>query len=45
MEFQGFGKIARLDREIIVTEKIDGTNAQIRITGANEIGNDGPKGE
>lgn len=32
MEFQGFGKIARLDREIIVTEKIDGTNAQVYIT-------------
>jgi len=32
MEFQGFGKIARLDREIVVTEKIDGTNAQVYIT-------------
>jgi hypothetical protein len=32
MEFQGFGKIARLDREIIVTVKIDGTNAQVYIT-------------
>lgn len=31
MEFQGFGKIARLDREIIITEKIDGTNAQVFI--------------
>jgi hypothetical protein len=41
MEFQGFGKIARLDREIIVTEKIDGTNAQILITGANEISIEG----
>ena len=30
--FTGFPKIARLDREIIVTEKIDGTNAQIKIT-------------
>lgn len=30
-EFQGFGKIARLNREITVTEKIDGTNAQIFI--------------
>lgn len=32
MEFQGFGKIARLDREIIITEKIDGTNAQVYLT-------------
>ena len=32
MEFHGFGKIARFDREIIITEKIDGTNAQVYIT-------------
>jgi hypothetical protein len=31
MEFLAFPKIARLSREIIVTEKIDGTNAQIAI--------------
>lgn len=31
MEFKPFGKIARLSREMIVTEKIDGTNAQIFI--------------
>jgi hypothetical protein len=30
--FQEFPKIARLSREIIITEKIDGTNAQILIT-------------
>ncbi|MDD5006336.1 MAG: RNA ligase family protein [Candidatus Omnitrophica bacterium] len=30
-EFVGFPKIARLSREIIITEKIDGTNAQILI--------------
>ena len=30
-EFQSFDKIARLNREIIITEKIDGTNAQIFI--------------
>lgn len=30
-DFIGFGKIARLNREIVVTEKIDGTNAQILI--------------
>ena len=31
-EFQKFPSIARLSREVIVTEKIDGTNAQIYIT-------------
>lgn len=31
MEFQAFPKIARLAREIVVTEKIDGTNAQVCI--------------
>lgn len=31
-EFVGFPKMARLSREVIVTEKIDGTNAQIYIT-------------
>ena len=31
-EFQEFPKIARLSREIIITEKIDGTNSQILIT-------------
>jgi len=30
-EFIGFPKIARLSREIIITEKIDGTNGQIFI--------------
>lgn len=29
MEFKSFNKIHRLSREIIITEKIDGTNAQI----------------
>lgn len=28
-EFQEFPKIARLSREVVVTEKIDGTNAQV----------------
>ena len=27
MEFQEFNKIPRLSRDIIITEKIDGTNA------------------
>ena len=31
-EFVGFPKMARLSREVIVTEKIDGTNAQVFIT-------------
>jgi hypothetical protein len=39
VEFEAFPKMARLAREIIVTEKIDGTNAQvfIRRLPANEI--------
>lgn len=32
IEFVGFPKIARLRRQCIITEKIDGTNAQIYIT-------------
>lgn len=31
-EFIAFPKMARLNREVVVTEKIDGTNAQIHIT-------------
>lgn len=31
LEFQGFPKVARLNREVIITEKIDGTNGQILI--------------
>ncbi len=31
MEFEGFPKMPRLSREVIITEKIDGTNAQILI--------------
>jgi len=31
VEFHGFNKIPRLNRECIITEKIDGTNAQIFI--------------
>ena len=37
MEFVEFPKIARLIREIIITEKIDGTNAQVFITDDGEI--------
>ena len=31
-EFQEFPKMARLSREVIITEKIDGTNAQVFIS-------------
>lgn len=31
IEFQPFPKIARLNRECVITEKIDGTNAQVSI--------------
>jgi len=31
VEFQEFEKISRLNREVIVTEKIDGTNGQVHI--------------
>lgn len=30
--FEGFGKIARWSKDLILTEKLDGTNAQILIT-------------
>ncbi len=35
--FREFPKIARLSREVIVTEKIDGTNAQIHFTESGEM--------
>lgn len=31
MEFESFGKIARLTRQVVITEKIDGTNAQVYV--------------
>jgi hypothetical protein len=37
IEFQPFPKIARLSRDCIVTEKIDGTNAQISIGEDGEV--------
>ena len=37
IEFVKFSKIPRYNREVIVTEKIDGTNGQIYITEDNEI--------
>ena len=35
--FEGFPKMSRLSRECIITEKIDGTNAQILITEDGEM--------
>ena len=32
VEFEGFPKIHRLSRNVVITEKIDGTNAQVCIT-------------
>jgi len=37
MDFVEFDKIARLSRNCVVTEKIDGTNASITITDAGEF--------
>lgn len=36
MDFKGFGKIPRLSREVVITEKIDGTNGIIAITADGE---------
>jgi hypothetical protein len=33
MKFEAFPKISRYSREVIITEKLDGTNAQIYISG------------
>ena len=37
INFQGFPKMARYSRDVIVTEKIDGTNGQIFIGGDGEF--------
>lgn len=37
MSFEAFPKVARLSRPCVVTEKIDGTNAQVHIAAAHEI--------
>ena len=37
MDFASFGKMPRLFRECIITEKIDGTNAQVCITEDGEM--------
>jgi len=39
MEFKAFSKIARLNRDIVVTEKLDGTNAQVFICNAETLQN------
>ncbi len=36
-EFQPWPKMARLSREIIITEKIDGTNAQVYVVPLAEL--------
>lgn len=35
--FQSFGKIPRLNRDIIITEKIDGTNAQVYVDDSGNV--------
>jgi hypothetical protein len=35
--FEPFPKIARLSREIVITEKIDGTNAQVFVTDEGQV--------
>jgi hypothetical protein len=37
IEFQPFPKIARLSRDIVITEKLDGTNAQVFVTDEGEV--------
>lgn len=37
MEFEKFHKIPRYSRDIVITEKLDGTNAQVYIELANEL--------
>lgn len=38
MEFQAFGKIPRLRREVVITEKIDGTNACVIVDSDGTVG-------
>jgi hypothetical protein len=37
MPFVPFPKIARFNREVVVTEKIDGTNAQVHVTDDGDV--------
>lgn len=36
-EFEAFPKISRLNREVVVSEKIDGTNAAVVVTGEGDV--------
>lgn len=45
IEFQGFPKIARIYRDVVITEKIDGTNSAIGIKDVTAEYNDGPISE
>ena len=38
MTFEAFGKIARLNRDCIITEKLDGTNAQVIVEEDGTVG-------
>lgn len=42
MEFAGFPKVPRLNRDVIITEKLDGTNAQICIVPFGPVDYEGP---
>lgn len=37
LPFEKFNKISRLSRDIVITEKIDGTNAQIYIVSSDNL--------
>src|SRR5688572_6121356 len=37
LEFKPFGKIHRLNREVFITEKIDGTNALVYVADTGEV--------
>lgn len=37
LEFQPWPKIARLNRDIVITEKIDGTNAAVHINAEGKL--------
>jgi len=36
-EFKEFPKMARMSRDVVISEKIDGTNAQILITESGDL--------
>jgi hypothetical protein len=45
LPFEKFNKIPRLSREMVITEKIDGTNAQIYIVPFSELRDEASSGE